>query len=320
MSDSTSTVQKRISFHFHPLIHNNTFAVEKSLNNKKKRYLRGISSGIKTDLHGERMTEKCIKSFMDQANSGEILLYPDIHGIKQSEDIGRLSEARVLPNFDWETEYELYDESDGIGAHKAEKIDTIWKQVNGLPPYRKPIQKGFSVEGYIPDQGGIIRMSESGQRVIDSVLLDGTILVPRPAYKDSIANAVYKALEELPPWEVDIIKKSIDNKLGTILKDKESENTYYSKKYEIEDSFQDLIENIMKDPKQNKKERLDSLFNEYKNLMIDLIISSSDIFARDNDIEENQQIGLSRVSAKTLKSLQSNLQKLLIVKQRSKKT
>jgi hypothetical protein len=320
LSDSTSTIQKRISFHFHPLIENNTFAVEKSLNNKKKRYLRGISSGIKTDQHGERMTERCVKSFMEQANSGEVLLFPDIHGIKQSEDIGRLTEARVLPNFDWETEFELHDED--IGEVKKEKIDTLWKQINGFPPYTRPIQKGFSVEGYIPEHDGIIRMSATGQRVIDSVLLDGVILVPRPAYKDSIANAIYKALDELPPWEVNKIKKNVENKLSNILKDKESESQYYAKKYEIEDSFQEIVEDIMQDPKDKKKERLESLFNEYKNLMIDLILSSSNIFAKDNDIQEGrklQQIGLSRVGVKTLKSLESNLQKLLIVKQRSNK-
>jgi len=321
MSDVKTDVQKRISFHFHPNLNNsNTFTLEKSLNNKKKRYLKGISSGIKTDQHGERMTEKCIKSFVDQANSGEILLFPDIHGVKQSEDIGRLVKARVLPNFDWETEFELYD--DNIGTIKKEKIDTLWNQLNGLPPYKKPIQKGFSIEGYIPENTGIIRMSESGQRVIDEVLLDGVVLVPRPAYKDSIANAIYKALDELPPWEVDKIKKSVDTKLGAILKDKESSNQFYSKKYEIEEAFQDMIEDIMKDPKENKQDRLDALFEEYKNLMIDLILSSANIFVNDNDMtdeKQQQQIGLSRIGVKVLKGLESNLQKLLIVKQRSNK-
>lgn len=312
-----TTHQNKISFHFHPYKQDEgLFAVEKSQDGKKNRYLYGIASGIKKDLHGERITEKCIKSFLQQANSGELLLFPDTHGIRQSEDIGRLVEASITDDGDWYTGWKLYNESDDIGQYKSEKINNIWKQINGLPPYTKKLQKGFSIEGYIPESSGIIAMSDTGQRVIDEILLDGAILVPRPAYKDSVANAVYKALGELPPWEKEKIKKSVDSKLGTILQDNQLQNQYYSKKYEIEDAFQDLVEDIMKDPKPNKKERLESLFEEYKNMMINLILNSSGLFSNEEEILEEQQEVMGKVGIKILKSLEANLQKLAIIRQR----
>jgi len=66
--------KNKISFHFSPC--DTDFTVEKSLNGskQKKRFLRGISSGIKLDGHGERMTQKAIDGFMEQAKKNEILL------------------------------------------------------------------------------------------------------------------------------------------------------------------------------------------------------------------------------------------------------
>ena len=68
--------------------------------------MRGISSGIQQDLHGEKMTEKCIKSFHDQASSGDILLYKGKHGVDFTEDIRNIELSkeglyllkRILPN------------------------------------------------------------------------------------------------------------------------------------------------------------------------------------------------------------------------------
>lgn len=51
----------------------NINAVEKAdTEGVKHKYIYGISSGTGIDQHGERMTENCIKSFMDQFNSGNI--------------------------------------------------------------------------------------------------------------------------------------------------------------------------------------------------------------------------------------------------------
>ena len=135
-------VKKAISFHFHPKdFTSGGHAVEKADGGKKRRYLAGISSGVKIDAHDERMTPKCVKSFMDQANSGTILLYPDIHGIKASKDIGILTKAEVLPNGDWHCEFRLYDEMDDVDSESVQTANKIWKQINGMPPYKKPLQK-----------------------------------------------------------------------------------------------------------------------------------------------------------------------------------
>ena len=90
LSTKPEDARKAIQFHFLPYkLDEKKFAIEKADDDgKKRRYLCGIASGLKIDEHGERMTKKCIDSFMKQANSGEILLYPDAHGIKATEDVG----------------------------------------------------------------------------------------------------------------------------------------------------------------------------------------------------------------------------------------
>lgn len=240
-------------------------SVEKDFNGKKRKYLAGIASGIKTDLHGERMTENAIKSFMEQANSEDILLYPDIHGIRSSEDIGILARAEVLPTGDWYTEYRLYDNEDGVGDMTLEKVDKIWRQVNGLPPYRKPRRKGFSVEGYIPDNG-ILTVDKDGRRVINDVKLDGVVLVPRPAYNDSIAHAVYKALGETPPW---ITKLSFRV-------DYDEEDSFWYKKTILFTELEKAIAEIITRNEGDIVEDIEGLINEFKKYFIDLIINHRD--------------------------------------------
>lgn len=288
-------IGKPIKFNFHPKEFNEgNHTIEKAdENGKKRRYLCGISSGIKMDAHGERMTEKCIKSFMDQANSGDILLFPDIHGIKESEDIGILVKAEILPETnDWYTEYALYDEQDGIGPVKAEKINTLWKQINGLPPYRKARQKGFSIEGIIPEEA-VIMDSWGGidRSVIDDISLDGSVLVPRPAYKDSIATAIYKALGETTPYRV----KSIVESLRSKVVDQEVKDNYYKLKWDYQDALEELLDKIMKKSNNNKAEELGILFDEYKDLMINLVLGSEKMFVEEQpEFEESVIIEIGK--------------------------
>ena len=276
---------KEIHLHFHPKgFEQGQHVIEKAdSQGRKRRYLAGISSGIRIDEHGERMTEKCIKSFMDQSNSGQVLLYPDKHGIKASEDIGFLSKAQILDSNDWYTEYGLWDKGDGIGAYKAEQIDTIWKQVNGLPPYQKARQKGFSIEGIIPEAA--IQMDNFGnvdRKVIDDIALDGVVLVPRPAYKDSVATAIYKALGETTPYRIESIQGAIRNKIAA----QEVQDSYYKLKWDYQDALEMVLEKIMVKANNNKEEELEVLFDEYKKLMIDLIMSSEKMFAAKQDPSE----------------------------------
>jgi len=285
---SDKKIGKEIKFHFHPNDwENKGHCIEKSEDGQKRKYLAGISSGIKLDAHGERMTEKCIKSFMDQANSGEILLYPDIHGIKESEDIGKLVKAEIQPSGDWYTEYRLYDERDGIGPVKKEKIDTLWKQLNGLPPYTKPRQKGFSIEGIIPDENILMNNFDGQDRsVLDDVLLDGVVLVPRPAYKDSIATAIYKAFGETTPERQESLRISLVQNI----EQEKLENAFYKNKWDYQDALENTIEKIMRKPNNNKLEELNLIFDEYKNLMIELIMKSASVFAGEQEPEGQEEM------------------------------
>ncbi len=271
---------QKIKFNFHPRANN---TVEKDENGKKRRYLYGVTSGIKTDLHGERMTENCIKSMMDQAQAGEILLYPDVHGVRATDDIGRLVEATILENGDWETGYRLYDASDDVGPVTQERADKMWRQSCGLPPYEKPIQKGFSIEGYIPDDG-IIEMSSDGRRVIDKVQLDGVVVVPRPAYGDSIASAIYKALNGGENYLR--TKKGIESHIQQKLQSQELRDEYYSKRYNMIEALDEMIEEVMTGDIIDKAERLNVIFDEFKMVMVPLIINSAGVFEpRENDDE-----------------------------------
>ena len=75
------------------------YAIEKDVGTGlKRRYLKGVASGIAVDGHGERMTEKAINRMQEQANSGEVLLYADKHGVAYTEDIGKLVKAQIDPS------------------------------------------------------------------------------------------------------------------------------------------------------------------------------------------------------------------------------
>lgn len=282
-------IGKSIKFNFHPnQWEDRKHYVEKAdSKGRKRRYLAGVSSGLKVDSHGERMTEKCIKSFMDQAKSGQVLLYPDIHGIRDSEDIGFLSKAEVQEDGNWYTEYGLWDEGDDIGPVKAEKINTLWKQVCGAPPYDKPRQKGFSIEGIIPDEAIVYNRAGNIDRgVMDDIQLDGVVLVPRPAYKDSMATAIYKAFGEITPERQESLKISMVENLER----ENVENMFYKKRWEYQDALESTIEKVMLKKNNNKEKELDFIFEEYKQLMIQLITSSSRMFGGDNTSEEPVQI------------------------------
>lgn len=263
---------------------------------RKRMYLQGVSSGIKKDAHGERMTEKAISSFMKQANEQMILLYPDIHGIQASQDIGKLVKSEIMPNGDWFTEYRLYDEFDSVDEASTQRASKVWKQINGLPPYDKPIQKGFSIEGYIPD-GAIVSGVDNGdgvltQKVIDDVLLEGVVLVGKPAYQTGIANAVYKALGETPPWRGDAIKKSIAGELREMIDNQQVSNEYYSKRWDLQAALDATIEKIMKHDNPTKREELELAFSEFSDLMIGLIMQSEKLFTATEESQNDGPYGM----------------------------
>jgi hypothetical protein len=279
-------MNKSIEFHFHPYsLEKGLHAVEKDMGDgRKRRYLKGVSSGLKTDGHEERMTQSCIKSFEAQARAGDIPLYAGKHGVNFFDDIGLLVDSEIEPNGDWLTTYRLYDESDGVGPMTLEIVDKIWKQVNGLPPYKAAKQKGFSIEGDIPDGGIASAVKDSqgniGKRVINEVILDGVVLVNRPAYQDSIANAVYKALGESAPWAV---KKSLQRSLQDHLAAEESKETYFRDYYRLQGAMDDEIRKVMALPEESRRPSLETLFSEFGTMMITLLETHPDVYAEQPD-------------------------------------
>lgn len=305
MSDMTEG--RKISFHFHPYQFDQSgHAVEKSVDGRKRKYLKGIASGPRVDAHGERMSQKAIEDFMRQANSGDILLYADQHGIRASEDIGILSTAEVTKEGDWYTEYRLYDEADGVDDISVQRADKLWKQATGQPPYTHARQKGFSIEGLVPEQDGGISHDEKGKTIIERVDLDGVVVVPRPAYRDSIANAVYKALGEQPPWQDET---TIMSRLKNRIEAREERETYHQKRFQLEDALWELVEEAMNLPAEDQRSRLEEVFREYDALMIDLILSNPTVFSRE-EVERSEPDSPKVTKSNMLRGLMANLEQL----------
>jgi hypothetical protein len=159
----------------------------------KKRYLCGIATGLKQDGHGERMSGNCIRSIIRQSREKDILLFPDEHGIRESEDIGILHNLKRLPNGDVYVEFRLYDDTDGVDAKSVGVANKLWAQANGFPPYTKPREKGFSIEGYIPEDREDLEDKRDEEGIIDDMKVEGFVVVPEPAYEDSVIRTVEKS-------------------------------------------------------------------------------------------------------------------------------
>ena len=312
-----SEIQKEdkavIRFQFLPRYEGGTATnmVEKAdASGKKRMYVEGIASGPKLDAHEERMTDRAIKSFMDQANSGTILLYPDVHGIRASQDIGILTKAETIPTTgEWETEFRLYDDDDDVDQYSRDIAKKTWKQLAGLPPYNAPLQKGFSIEGHIPPDGILSAEKDEagniGKRVIDNVLLDGVIICPRPAYTPSIARAVYKSLGEIFPEKSAKVRKSIASALRDKMQTEQIRDQYFKKRWDVQSAMDGQIEAIMRKPDADKFQQMEILFDEYKQIMMELLKNSESLFEETGDDEANDApVGLIGVTKAALSELE----------------
>lgn len=193
----------------------------------KRRYLEGIASGPSVDAHGERMSRAAIRGMQEQARSGEVLLYADVHGIRASEDIGRVTQAKITPAGEWWIRVRLYDEADPVDDAAKQRADKVWRQINGLEPYERPQKRGFSIEGYSTDQNG---------GTINGVDLDGVVLVSRPAYQRSVAQAVEKGRGRFKA------KRERDNAIQAL----------FDMQREFEDTLRELLEDVDDDRQAEK--------------------------------------------------------------------
>jgi len=258
--------RKRIKIHMSPFKpEDGRFAVEKDVGGRRRRYLCGVASGPKEDSHGERVTPNCIQSLARQAEAGDVLLFPDVHGISESQDIGILTHFEVTDSGEWYVEFRIYDQDDPVDSAAKERADKLWRQVNGLPPYRKPRKKGFSIEGYIPDDRVLMDAKERLGR-IDDMVLEGVVIVPQPAYQDSVIHAVYKALGETPPWQV---RKGIRSRLESAMVRKDRRGAFDRERWQVEAARDDMVAEAVRSGAD--EERLRAIFDEYRDLMVELI-------------------------------------------------
>ena len=272
--------ERRVEFKFAAIREPNEVVLKEltGTSESKHRYLYGVSSGLKTDGAGERMTSKAIENFHRQAKTGEILLFAGKHGVEFTDDIGKLVDSRINDEGDWETGYRLYDESDVRKdtdhkvnwANTLEKADKLWCQIKGIHPYKRARQKGFSIEGIIPDNG-IVTMDSTGKRVMDNIELDGVVVVSRPAYTDSMAKAVYKALGLPMPLDQ-------RNVLAAALKRAAAQDDYFASRYALDETLEQEIRSIVTKDLPERGEALRTLFSGYTDLMVDLIMRSDTVF------------------------------------------
>lgn len=302
-----------IQFHFAPSPLDGGAAVEKDSASGKRRYLVGVATGLKEDQTGERVTAKCISSMVRQAQQGDVLLFPDVHGMGDSKDIGILESFKVLEGGDWYVEFRLYDAADGVDEGTLATVDKIWKQINGMPPYRKPRKKGFSIEGYIPTENGLLKRDAYNQ--IDEIVLQGAIITPIPAYKDSVAHAVYKALGERAPWSV---RKDIRSRLYDSMVERESRDCYDRDRWNIQSALDDIVKDTMTGDCPDRESALRMAYDEYQDLMVELILKSAAAFqggdatAEEPGMASPYSAGSERVE--TLRRLQANVRRLVAMK------
>ena len=197
----------------------------------------------------------------------------------------------------------------GVGT--LSKIDKLWKQVNGLKPYTSRKQKGFSIEGFVPDEKDILYTSANGKRIINNITLQGVIVTPNPAYTCSVAGAFYKALGDTLPQA----SAKITSSFLTVISDGEIQNAYYRKRYIYQDALEQVIEDVMNHPEiRDKKVELNRIFDEFKNSMIELITQSASVFKKPvNSAPEDIGYLYTPPSEKieVLKSLLSNVDGLI---------
>jgi hypothetical protein len=274
----------RLRINYHPYeFKSGKHAIEKSdETGEKRRYLLAIASGPKWDAHEERMSESCIKSFHEQATTGQVLVYSDVHGIKFSEPIGPIVKSWIDKSDNWMVEVRLWDQidlQDGIAKNLVEKANMVWMMSKGIKPF-KPKQLGFSIEGIIPEDG-VLKDETLDRRILNKIDLDGVVLVPRPAYYDSVAHAVSKALGEPTFYQS---QKSIRKTLQDAMDEGEKKKSYWDERWALDRAFDDEIDRIMETPNIDKRQQLEILTNEHTTALINILIKHKDVW------EEKPQI------------------------------
>lgn len=117
----------------------------------------------------------------------------------------------------------------------------------------------------------------------------------------------------MDPKKKEVVRKGLQESLEAQVKDKETENAFYKRRWEIGDALDENIRKIMCKDTPDRKERLDMLFEEYKNLMVSLIMSSEAIFSGGETTDEDMEPYSNDAKPsklEVLKALQNEFKKL----------
>jgi hypothetical protein len=226
----------------------------------KNKYLVGITSGMSTDYHGDRMSKEAIEDMASQALDKDITLYAN-HNKDYNRAIGIMTKAEVTQNGELYCEYRLWNDEDGVPQQEYEDAQHIWKMINGIKPYTKKRQFGFSIEGYIRDND--IEKTASG-KLIKKVDLDpGVSLVTKPAYNYSVASAIMKSIDA---------NKTQKGILDTTIDQSKQISTFYEDRWEIEDAKGTAERAVIEAEKtpQEKQALLEEIYEDYKMKMLAL--------------------------------------------------
>lgn len=283
--------------------------LEKELENSnanKKRYLVGISSGLSIDAHNDRMSKECIDDFLEQTQKKDITLYIN-HGKDFTSDVGILENSKLLENGDWYTEYRLYDESDNVPQSDKDLAEKIWRQANGLPPYKSKRQFGFSIEGFIPDDKVI---NDGTGKIIQKVDLDpGVSLVSKPAYTESVVSAIQKALY----GKSNIEKSNEINELEKVINKRLEKDDFYDSIEELYDSLESAENAILTgtDEPEIKEVKLRDIYSKFIDMRIDIFRQVG--FGMEVFPEQPEQEGFTenKITTDGEKNMEGNFQSII---------
>ena len=185
---------------------------------EKKPHVIAIASDSSEDRHGDRMSEECIKSMVDQAKESGIDL---LENHKSSFAIGKTTGATVEKS---------------VNAHKFAvefELDTDYPQAKKL---FKSVQEGvekyqLSIGGYVPlddPEALLFEQREDGtlRRVINKITLDHIAVTRKNHAANNMTgfrHAVMKSLDDLK--DPTLTKETLLSITEGLLKDQGAEST-----------------------------------------------------------------------------------------------
>lgn len=275
--------------------------LKKDSNGKERKYLYATSSGsLYRDAHNEKMTERCIKGFQEQAQTKTIyLLHPHDENILANH-IGKLEgdQSYIDENGEWKTVFRFWDDEDlkhDVPSALVARAKDAWNSITGQGVYdgKPSALRQLSIQGLIDENKDIIQSTDgSGGRNLDWIELSCVSLVEKGAYPQEDITPVEKVFKQLR--ESGKVKKK-ETLLGKLIKEENMEEDFRNQLARLEDKFNMKMHEILTDETLDPamaKANADNLVNEYateyKNLLgiIQYKLSEDDMALRTKDEAE----------------------------------